>query len=426
MAARPPSRPPHWPLLLFALSYLTACILIARSVNTAVPHPYMDEEFHVPQTQLYCAGRFREWNNKITTLPGLYITALPYAAVAEWIGENTGMWRTHVVGVQRQQFAIPPANATDAEIQPMEITAADAAADDRCNAPVLRSINILYGMLSLPLFWSLLRALHPSYFTAVRTGKLLLATAHLATFPLLFFFLFLFYTDAASLFWTLLAYRALLARQRFLSATLGLICVAMRQTNVAWVGWMVLEELINAWSQGDEELFGAVEARKAQAAMEYARRTENGAADSSSTSASNDKDSKIAAQFAALFHPSSWFRVPRSLLSLIWSCVLALPEIMFRHFGPLLLLLAFALFVVLNNGSVVVGDKSNHQMVFHAPQLAYFVAFSAACTVASWASVSTARSFLRAVKNNLGLTAGATIVVALGVHYFTSVCCALA
>lgn len=413
------SRPPTWPLLLFALLYLAACIGIARAVNSAAQNPYMDEEFHVAQTQLYCAGRFKQWNNKITTLPGLYITALPYASAAEWIGDHTGWWRTHAVGMQRQQFVVPPANASDPEIRPVEITAADAAADGRCNPQVLRSVNILYGLLSLPLFWSLLRALHPAYFTAARTGKLLLATAHLATFPLLFFFLFLFYTDAASLFWTLLAYRALLARHRFLSATLGLVCVAMRQTNVAWVGWMVLEDLINAWSQGDEELFGAVEARKAQAAMEHLQRV--AAASASSSSTTDEKDLKIGAQSAALLHPASWSAVPRSLFSLIWSCVLALLEIVFRHFGPLLLLIAFALFVVLNNGSVVVGDKSNHRMVFHAPQLAYFVAFSAACTVANWVSVGTARGFLGAVKNNPVLTAGSTIIVALAVHFFTSV-----
>jgi len=42
-------------------------------VNWAVPTPYMDEIFHVPQTQKYCAGKWMEWDEKITTLPGLYV-----------------------------------------------------------------------------------------------------------------------------------------------------------------------------------------------------------------------------------------------------------------------------------------------------------------------------------------------------------------
>lgn len=31
-----------------------------------------DEVFHVPQAQKYCEGRFNEWDDKITTPPGLY------------------------------------------------------------------------------------------------------------------------------------------------------------------------------------------------------------------------------------------------------------------------------------------------------------------------------------------------------------------
>ena len=34
--------------------------------------PYMDEIFHVPQAQEYCNGNFSNWNDKITTFPGLY------------------------------------------------------------------------------------------------------------------------------------------------------------------------------------------------------------------------------------------------------------------------------------------------------------------------------------------------------------------
>lgn len=30
-----------------------------------------DEFFHIPQAQKYCEGRFREWDDKITTPPGL-------------------------------------------------------------------------------------------------------------------------------------------------------------------------------------------------------------------------------------------------------------------------------------------------------------------------------------------------------------------
>lgn len=30
-----------------------------------------DEVFHIPQAQKYCEGKFLEWDDKITTPPGL-------------------------------------------------------------------------------------------------------------------------------------------------------------------------------------------------------------------------------------------------------------------------------------------------------------------------------------------------------------------
>ena len=57
-------------LLYFIVSYLH------QLVANKVPEPYMDEIFHVPQAQRYCEHRFNEWDNKITTLPGLYLTSL--------------------------------------------------------------------------------------------------------------------------------------------------------------------------------------------------------------------------------------------------------------------------------------------------------------------------------------------------------------
>jgi alpha-1,2-glucosyltransferase len=37
--------------------------------------PYMDEIFHIPQSQKYCRGNFTEWDPKITTFPGLYLSS---------------------------------------------------------------------------------------------------------------------------------------------------------------------------------------------------------------------------------------------------------------------------------------------------------------------------------------------------------------
>jgi alpha-1,2-glucosyltransferase len=34
-------------------------------------HIFQDEVFHIPQAQKYCGGLFLEWDDKITTPPGL-------------------------------------------------------------------------------------------------------------------------------------------------------------------------------------------------------------------------------------------------------------------------------------------------------------------------------------------------------------------
>ena len=54
--------------LIFAIN-----LSISNLISKHVENPYMDEIFHVTQAQSYCDGNFTEWNDKITTLPGLYL-----------------------------------------------------------------------------------------------------------------------------------------------------------------------------------------------------------------------------------------------------------------------------------------------------------------------------------------------------------------
>lgn len=60
------------------LAVLTVCWI--WRINEFVPEPYLDEVFHVGQVQTYWKGKWREWDPKITTPPGLYI--MSYLAFA--------------------------------------------------------------------------------------------------------------------------------------------------------------------------------------------------------------------------------------------------------------------------------------------------------------------------------------------------------
>lgn len=60
-----------------------------------------DEIFHVPQTQRYCARRWAEWDEKITTFPGLYLLGVSLAGIvspaAAALGLQVGDFLLHVV-----------------------------------------------------------------------------------------------------------------------------------------------------------------------------------------------------------------------------------------------------------------------------------------------------------------------------------------
>ena len=81
-------------LVTAGLTALSASI--SYNINTHIPKPYMDEIFHIPQAQKYCQGDFFlvsnlqnskarvlkkknllfQWDDKITTLPGLYFVTI--------------------------------------------------------------------------------------------------------------------------------------------------------------------------------------------------------------------------------------------------------------------------------------------------------------------------------------------------------------
>lgn len=64
-------------LISFAFLLFTAITAVTfRFFNSIQADPYMDEIFHIPQAQNYCVGNLGHWNNKITTLPGLYVVSL--------------------------------------------------------------------------------------------------------------------------------------------------------------------------------------------------------------------------------------------------------------------------------------------------------------------------------------------------------------
>ena len=101
-------------LALFAFLNALLLAVLYASFNRTLPEPYMDEPFHSGQTQLYCQGRWNEWDSKITTFPGLYI----FGVMAAKVGD--------------------------------------------CGLPTLRAVNLLPALATPWLLRSLLAVLHPT------------------------------------------------------------------------------------------------------------------------------------------------------------------------------------------------------------------------------------------------------------------------
>lgn len=361
--------------------YTVAYFLLSLSIavyliDPLLPSPYMDEIFHLSQSQTYCQGRFKEWNSKITTFPGLYLTTLPYA----WIWTQVEKMTTGLVLKEDEMM--------------------------RCTPFILRSINLLYGTLTIPIFYLLLRKL----MFQLHTNTLLLVTIQFSLFPLSFFFNFLYYTDNGSLFWLLFTYLAHLQGWRVFEMLLGLMAVGMRQTNIVWIGFMLLTDIVQAWTRNDRELFGEV------------REIPSSSSSSSSINASSqfDDDEKVSKLTSRqLYQPDSWFQVPRTIFRLIGSCLFRLPALVRYYLGPIFICLTFVAFFFYNDKSIVIGDKTHHALSLHLPQVPYFLTMTVGWTILNTFEIQRLRNVLGDMwKNKLG-----TILLAMAftvaVHYFT-------
>ena len=191
---------------LLALGIFTALLcVVGELVEKNVPEPYMDEIFHIPQAQRYCAGNFTQWDNKITTLPGLYLFS---------------------VGLLEPVYKL--SSALDLQLG-VEIDNGTKL----CSVRVLRTVNMMMSLLNLALLHSITTHLHgdkESYSEVLG----LWSSLNMALMSVLFLFSFLYYTDQISTALVLLTFSLHLAGQDWLSSLAGLLAVLCRQTNIVW------------------------------------------------------------------------------------------------------------------------------------------------------------------------------------------------
>lgn len=271
--------------------YCGVAVAVLKEFNAVVTEPYMDEPFHVPQALAYCRGEWSTWDPKITTPPGLYMLSVLLHRVFMF----------------------------------------------KCNLNLLRLTNTL-TLFALPLVLTRLLGFHQRRRSPPKLTPSIEALV-LSSFPIAWFFGFLYYTEVPSLVSVLCTVVAATQNKHWLAGLLGIVSCLFRQNNVIWVLY-------------------------AYAASQLMRlRFKRG----------NDK----------LHDPPALGAGAGDFIRSIMSAPKALPELL-PAFAPYAVVLAlFGGFVIWNDG-IVLGDKSNHVPSFHVPQLYYFIAFA---TIIGWPAV---------------------------------------
>ncbi|KAH6634665.1 glycosyltransferase family 59 protein [Chaetomium sp. MPI-SDFR-AT-0129] len=194
-------------ILTTGLFFLTlASTLWLNLVDKFVPEPYLDEVFHIPQAQTYCDGRFWDWDDKITTPPGLYFLSVAL----------------HRLGQSEKcdPRALRSANSLAAVL--IAVVAAQCKHLVEVRAAERQGTKVSHGLS----------------FNAFYTGL------NIALFPVIFFFSGLYYTDVVSTLTMLVAYQNHLQRvgpgppgliNDVWTVLLGVLTLFTRQTNVFWV-----------------------------------------------------------------------------------------------------------------------------------------------------------------------------------------------
>lgn len=174
----------------------------ARRVQSAVPEPYLDEFFHIPQADTYWQGRWSEWDDKITTPPGVYLWSI-FVSKFLWLDA-------------RQPDSLSPYQLRYTNAVLPYLLAACIFCWERC-----------VGQVSSR-YWSAPRVLC------------------IFAFPLFFFFSGLYYTDVFSALTVMCTYCCWQAGLAPASSSkkipfqvghllCGLLALASRQTNIFWV-----------------------------------------------------------------------------------------------------------------------------------------------------------------------------------------------
>lgn len=342
-----------WNVYSVWIVFSVCTLYIFETLHDVHPIPLVDEVFHIPQARNYCEGNLLQWDPKITTLPGLYVVSVTYLKVVGWI-----------IGLEL------------------------------CNVRGLRVFNVFLCLANFIVIYRLQRQI--STLGRWCDGRKCLAdeckwrdlatALNMSLFPILYYFSFFYYTEQLSVLTVLLTYSLSLSQLSKESAIMGVISILVRQTNVIWIGFILLIKLFSLLQ------------RDMVAVGKYVNVL---------------KDEEFFQMVAALtYHPLySWWKRRQDFNTLLYSYIIKM-----RHY--LAVCVVFLLFVLINGG-IVVGDKSAHVPVPHLSQILYFILFTSAFCLPYF--IILASSFMTWLRQHYITAVVFVVMSAIVVHYYTFV-----
>lgn len=327
-------------LAISSLIYFQLNWLVLNRIDESVHKPYMDEIFHIPQAQQYCAGNYTKWNDKITTLPGLYyLSSTAIRLIALLLSEQDIM--------------------------------------NVCNVYNLRFTNIILASFNFMIIYKIMvlttKSKKQNTQEPLSRVLILFNALALSLFPLNHFFQYLYYTDIGSSFFILFAYYQLLKRNYKISGLSGGIAILFRQTNIIWVVFCMFELMLS-------NAYNIVKRQESKKLIKQCSET-------GQLSVTQQRFKKPSNCFELISKTpteafQSRFDYKKFLTKLyredFWGKKLVYYDLYqcFDFTKPyLLVVMKFLIFIYINNG-IVVGDRSNHKATVHISQIFYFVSFS--------------------------------------------------
>ena len=415
--------PAHLLIFLTVFIALSSWLTFSISTSLAETNPklgYMDEIFHIPQTQKYCTHLSTAWKEEVKQPARIEKKSSWFGSsgggdddvektiVAYTLSEKCTRYIHRLQNIWQVSYddkiTTPPGLYIMSSILltliPTGLVSGgngggEGGGNELCSPMALRSMNILFQTGTVIIIYNILKILmnrlkhSNTSSSSASSSSTLLWTIVLVTSPVHFFCGLLYYTDAASTCLTLLLYLLTLReiehdienvnenetdsewdeRHSFSSSLyrgvkcqlvffVGVLALACRQNNVVWSAFCIGTLLVHHLQ------------------LNYHRHRLSEILHDNA----ND-DSK---------RPNLFFQDEIYSLYLFCTSPFRLIQFIINPIviGNLWVIFVFIYCWIQNDYAVVLGDRSNHVPVIHTSQLLYFVLFVATVLSTEWISMS--------------------------------------